>query len=153
MIYRYAAREVAVLSDQSAIGMDELPTGMLRLGNTYSRRFWTENLCFANARHASSSLNFNAAGGSSHSWSGCRLLLYQIEGSNVGARTKQPDLDARRIAPRAGRACPKSVPSVLPETPQVALHRCAAAAPPEAQSGRRSASPAGPPRSVRAPTA
>ena len=43
VIYGYAAREVAVLSDQSAIGMDELPTGMLRLGNTYSRRFWTEN--------------------------------------------------------------------------------------------------------------
>ena len=63
MIYRYAAREVAVFSAQSVIGMDELPKGVLRLGMTYSRRFWTENLCFANARHASSSLNFNAAGG------------------------------------------------------------------------------------------
>ena len=63
MIYRYAAREIAVFSAQSVIGMDELPKGVLRLRMTYSRRFWTENLCFANARHASSSLNFNAAGG------------------------------------------------------------------------------------------
>ena len=85
MIYRYAAREVAVFSAQSVSGMDELPHRALRLGITYSRRFWTENFCFANARHASPNLNFNAAGGSSHSWSGCRLLLYQIEGSNVGS--------------------------------------------------------------------
>ena len=53
MIYRYAAREIAVFSAQSVIGMDELPKGVLRLGMTYSRRIWIENLCRANARHAS----------------------------------------------------------------------------------------------------
>ena len=43
VIYRYAAREIAVFSAQSVIGMEELPKGVLRLGKTYSRRFWTEN--------------------------------------------------------------------------------------------------------------
>ena len=81
MIYRYAAREVAVFSAQSVSGMDELPHRALRLRKTHTRRNWDENFGHANARHASPNLNFNAAGGPSHGWARCRPLLYRIEGS------------------------------------------------------------------------